>query len=315
MSRTVTVLLRVFARIVALLPYFALRPCGALLGWMAGSVLRIRTNHVVAAMRRAEIADEAAPAMYASLGRGLLELFWFWGATQARRDALLDSNVIVDPELARALDDACARGPVMLAASHTGNWEMSAYVAARFLAKRGKRLTVVAKPLSVHAINAFCMDLRHIAGLNVVPPRGAILAVRSSLQRGDVVAMLIDQVPDRIAHGVHVDFLGSSALADRAPASIACAHGATLLVVAATRRDDTLVVQRLAEFVPPAARSAADQWTANVTRASTCALERFVRAEPSSWLWLHRRWRSPAAAACPRSAPRLSRERDANVAA
>jgi KDO2-lipid IV(A) lauroyltransferase len=121
--------------------------------------------------------------------------------------------------------------------------------------------------------------------------------------------MLIDQVPERARHGVPVTFLGAPALADRAPAALAHACGATVLVVAGTRHGAVQRVHLLAEIAPSPPLAAGLQgaagvlgaapasepgaWTAQATREATAALDRFVRAHPSSWLWLHRRWRAP----------------------
>jgi len=101
---------RLFLRIVtggvALLPWRALAPLGALLGWLAGSVLRIRRRAVVSAMTRAGIpeASRAATAMYANLGAGIFELLWLSGSRSERRAQALREHVILDDDL-RTMDD------------------------------------------------------------------------------------------------------------------------------------------------------------------------------------------------------------------
>ncbi len=54
------------------------RLLGGLLGWVAGSVLRIRRAHVERSMRLAGIArpGRQALAMYASLGASAIEFLW-----------------------------------------------------------------------------------------------------------------------------------------------------------------------------------------------------------------------------------------------
>lgn len=289
-------LLRLVARAVALLSWGALARAGSVVGWLAGSVLRIRRAGVHVAMRRAGVADpkREARAMYAGLGAGLLELFWLAGAPPEQRDEALRTQVVLDDDLDVALFEAAERGPVVLAASHTANWELLAYGAAQLLARRGQKLAVVVKPQSVGAFDAFCTCLRRACGLELIEPSGAFVAAKRRLSAGDVVAMPIDQVPDRTRHGVSVPFLGATALADRAPAALARATGATLLVVAASREGRMQRGHLLAEL-PPHARgeSTASAWIEHATREATRVLDAFVRAEPSSWLWLHRRWRAP----------------------
>jgi hypothetical protein len=48
-------------------------------------------------------------------------------------------------------------------------------------------------------------------------------------------------------------------------------------------------------IAPP--RRAARAWIAEATASATRALEGFVRAHPSQWLWMHRRWKQADAAA------------------
>jgi KDO2-lipid IV(A) lauroyltransferase len=246
-------------------------------------------------MQRASVDDAAreARAMYAGLGTGLLELLWMSGSRPAQRARALREHVILDADLDQALRAACARGPVVLAASHTANWELVAYGAAQTLAARGLRLAVVVKPISVGAFDVFCANLRTACGLVLLAPVGALGGARRLLAAGDVVAMPIDQVPDRTQHGVSVSFLGAGVLADRAPAALARTAGATLLVVGASRDRRTQRVHLLAELRPGAPPGAGSSWILEATQAATRVLEAFVRRHPSSWLWLHRRWRAP----------------------
>ena len=286
--------LRVLVAAVSALPWGALDRCGAVVGWLAGSVVRVRRSGVDGALRRAGVKNVEAEArrMYAGLGVGLLELLWLGGAPPARRDATLRRHVIIDDDLDAAMRAASARGPLVLAASHTANWELVAYGAAQVLAARGQRLAVVVKPVSVGPFDAFCTGLRRACGLDLIAPRGALRTARALLRAGDVVAMPIDQVPDRAQHGVSVPFLGASALADRAPAALACSVGATLLVVGATREGRTQRAHLLAEL-PSSGAGRSLRCPAEMTREATGALGDFVRRNPSSWLWLHRRWRAP----------------------
>jgi Kdo2-lipid IVA lauroyltransferase/acyltransferase len=292
-SLALRVALRALVSAVALLPWSALAPLGAFVGWLAGSLLRIRRAAVVSAMDRASIPDanREARAMYAGLGAGLLELLWLSGARPATRARALREHVILDEDLDQALRAACARGPVVLAASHTANWELVAYGAAQTLSDQGVRLAIVAKPISVGVFNAFCTHLRTACGLALIAPAGALGEARRLLAAGDVVAMPIDQVPDRAQHGVSVSFLGAGALADRAPAALARSAAATFIVVGASRDRGTQRGHLLAEL--HAGAGAASTWIPEATREATRALDTFVRRHPSSWLWLHRRWRAP----------------------
>src|SRR4051812_36791311 len=141
-------------------------------------------------MARASIARPSAEAtaMYAGLGAGLLELLWLAGVNPTRRSRALREQVVLDADLDEALRAAATRGPIVLAASHTGNWELVAYGAAQVLAARDTRLVIVAKPISIGAFHAFCTQLRTACGVVQLAPRGALGAARRALAAGDVVA-------------------------------------------------------------------------------------------------------------------------------
>jgi len=264
---------------------------GGALGWLAGSVLRLRRRVVEDALGRGGIAAPARVAreMYARLGAGIFELLWLAGAGASRREKTVRDHVAIEPDLERAIISALAKGPVVFAASHTGNWEVAAHAAARLVRAHGHGLSVVVKPMALSGFDAFLQRLRAGLGITLLAPSGAMKSARAAIARGDAVAMMIDQVPDRASHGTAERFFGRPALCDRAPAVLAKRAGATLIVVAAKR------VGRSHRVVLLDRHDAARCSASALTRSCTNALERFVRAQPAEWLWLHRRWREPRA--------------------
>jgi len=260
-----------------------LRVLGALLGWLAGSVLRIRRRHVEASMRAAGIPRTAveARAMYASLGVSAMEFLWM-----ALRGRPALDRVRFDAASRVRWEDALGQGRgVVVAASHTGNWDMAACAVARDV-----ELLVVTKHLRVRWLDRFWQSTRARLGVRLSDADGALARSRAVLRRGGVVAMMIDQVPLSPTHASPVSFLGQTAATDRAPAALA-AWARVPLVVAAARRDEAgdHVLHVLDVVDVPARPSRA--WVLETTRTATLALDAFVRAHPSQWLWLHRRWK------------------------
>jgi KDO2-lipid IV(A) lauroyltransferase len=284
----------VVATIVARVPRRARASLGSALGFLAGSVFRIRRALVAGAMARAGIVapDAVAAAMYRRLGRGVFDLLHLAGASAAERDLAI-ASVVVEGSALAAMDAALARGPVIFFASHTGNWELAAAAAARLLATRKRRLAVVAKAMHARGVDAFVMGLRRALGVEVILPTGAFANARRALRAGHVLVTPIDQVPDRSEHGMEVRFLRETAWADRAPATLAWRAKATVLVVAALRDEDGERVRLLDTIPPPPDGARSRIWIDDTTRRATAALDAFVLARPESWLWLHRRWRQP----------------------
>jgi KDO2-lipid IV(A) lauroyltransferase len=271
---------------------------GAALGWIAGSLLRIRRAHVEGAMRLAGIAEPAvaARAMYRSLGRSVFEFLWM-----AARGKDATAHAVFDAASHEAWRNAVSLGRgVVLAASHTGNWDLAACALAR-----ETELLVVTKHLHALCLDAFWQTTRANRGVSLTPAEGAVARSLAVLRRGGSVAMMIDQVPDAPLHAVGVDFLGAGAWCDRAAAALA-ARAKAPLVVAASRRGPrgTHVLHVLGVFVPPARPGRA--WIDDVTVSATRELERFVHVYPSQWLWLHRRWKAPPGVDPPRGRATLA---------
>jgi KDO2-lipid IV(A) lauroyltransferase len=283
------------------------RVLGGLLGWLAGSVLRIRRAHVEGAMQAAGVAHPGrqARAMYRALGASVFEFLWM-AVRGAPALAVVAIEAASRARWAQALSGG--RG-VVVAASHTGNWDLSACAIARDV-----ELLVVTKRLSVRWLDRFWQSTRARLGVRLTDATGAIPRAREVLGRGGAVAMMIDQVP-AARHAVPVTFLGQPAHADRAPAVVAAAAGAPL-VVATSRRDPSSgrhVLHVLAVLTPPARPSRA--WIDEATRRATRELERFVLSHPDQWLWMHRRWKPMLAAACKTERTPSSSQAEASRAA
>jgi KDO2-lipid IV(A) lauroyltransferase len=235
-------------------------------------------------MRTAGIADppRQARAMYASLGASAMEFLWL-----ANRGHAATGHVSIDDASANAWQLAKDRGRgIVIAASHTGNWDLAASAIARDV-----DLLVVTKRLSAPSLDRFWQSTRADAGVRLTEAPGAMARGREFLRRGGAVAMMIDQVPQSFRHAVTVDFLGRPALVDRAAAALAAASGAPLVVAACLRSSGGSHVLYVLEVLVPPPR-ATRQWIVEATVSATRALDEFVRRHPSQWLWLHRRWKT-----------------------
>jgi KDO2-lipid IV(A) lauroyltransferase len=281
-------LLRALSAFVGRLPWTWLRALSWPLAWVVACLWRVRRIHVERSMRTAgiEAPRRAARAHYGSLATSSLEVLWMAG----RPEEPLSPVVEIDPASREAFERARSKGRgVVFAASHTGNWE----IAAARLAEEIPFLAVT-KELRVRGFDGFATKLRASRGVKMAYAGTIVERARATLNEGGAVAMVIDQVPSSRKHCVRCDFLGAQAWVGRGPAAVAARCGAPLVVTAARRNDDgthTLEVLGVHEPPPRAGRAWIDQVTIEATRA----LDRFVRANPSEWLWLHRRWAMPAA--------------------
>lgn len=279
------------------------RLLGAALGFVAGTVLRIRRAHVERAMTAAGIAHPArqAAAMYRALGASAFEFLWM----AARGPSALRVVSIAPASRERWAQALAAGKGVVVAASHTGNWDLAACAIARHV-----ELLVVTKRLHVRWLDRFWQSTRRRLGVQLAGPLGALPRAREVLRRGGAVAMMIDQVPSP-RRAVPVSFLGQPAHADRAPAALAAAAGAPLVIATSCREPSGAHTLHVLDVLWPPARPGRP-FIDDATRRATRELERFVMAHPDQWLWMHRRWKPMLAMPC--RTPSSSRAEASRVA-
>ena len=252
---------------------------GGLVAWLVGSVLRVRRAHVEAAMARADIAQPSrtARAMYRSLGRGLCELLYaIVRPARAFREVAFDE---ADLERVRG------SGGVVLAVAHTGNWDLVGIAAAQHLP-----LTVVTKRFSVAWLDRLWQGARARRGVRLVTVGSAARAASAALGRGENVAMMIDQAPERSRAVTLVDFLGAPAVVDLAPALVAMRARRPIALVIPERVADGTHRVRIDAFIESPSRPSR-RWAEGTMATLTRRLERHVRRRPDQWLWMHRRWK------------------------
>lgn len=249
--------------------------------WLVGSLIGVRRGHVLASLEAARIAEapRVADAMYRSLARGLFELV----GLLLRPGRPIGERVIL-PEAAEL------GGAMVVATAHTGNWDLMACAAAERVP-----LTVVTKRLSIGVLDRIWQRLRARRGVSLVQAGSAVSVAREALARGEAVAMLIDQAPERERASIVEPFLGQPARVDLAPALVALRARVPLVAAFGYRREDGRhQVEVCARVAPPAHPSRA--WAEDAMRTVTRALDAFVRRHPEQWLWMHRRWKDAPAA-------------------
>lgn len=259
------------------------RRFGARVGRLAWT-LRVRRSHVLRAMERTGIhdAERQARAMYASLGTYIGEFLWF-ASLKKRRVAEV---VSIHPESLAVLNAARARGPVILATAHLGNWELAAMRVAEEMP-----LSVVVHPLHDRKLAAFVDDVRTARGVQTIEPGGALQNSLRALRDGRVVAVLVDQVPRKREHGYAAQFMGARAWIEKSAALLTERVRGTLLVAAAqTGQRGSQQLRVLSEIRYDETDNA---WVKNATLKASRAVEAAILEEPSMWLWLHKRWRRP----------------------
>lgn len=261
---------------------------GALLGWVAGAVLRIRRPVVDENLTRAfPDRDEGwrrrvAVASYRHLGREAVATFRLSG--EPREVMVAHTEVVGLDALREALADG--RGAVV-ASGHLGNWE----VGGAALASRGVPVDAVAFRQRNRLFDRDLVANRERLGMRVIPRGEASRAVFRSLEKGRVAALVADQDAGR--RGLFVDFFGVPASTARGPAVFSLRSGAPLFLAIALVLPGRPYRCRL-HLEPVAYEPRGDVSTdvRGLVRAQVLALEAWVRDHPEQYFWQHRRWKT-----------------------
>ncbi|HME92320.1 MAG TPA: lysophospholipid acyltransferase family protein [Myxococcaceae bacterium] len=271
-------------RALKLLPARARVALAAGLGRLAfrlGIRRRITLENLRAAFPElpAEARCSIAKGAYANMALAVMEGL----CSDALTDAGLERAVVTEnwAPMQAALD---AGKGVLVATAHFGSWELVGEVIAR----RGVKVHAVVRPLR-GALNDRMVESRRRSGMRFIPTRGTILASAKALRRGEMVAMLIDQVLPA-ERGVFVPFFGRPACTTPALSMAAIRTGAPVFVVMAAREGDHLRMFVEGPF-PVADSGDRRRDLVDHTAKVTAVLEQYIRRYPDQWLWLHRRWK------------------------
>jgi len=186
-------------------------------------------------------------------------------------------------------DAAIARGKgVMFVSGHLGNWEVMPIAAAHLRYEGG----LVYRPPNNPYVDRWIARQRAKLGPADQITKGAYGTRRifTLLRRGKAIFMLVDQ---KTFEGVPVPFFGRDALTTPAPASLALKLGSVLLPASCERTKGAHFKMKVYPAIDFTPSGDADADTLALTAKITAELEAIVRARPSQWLWIHRRWTMP----------------------
>ncbi len=189
------------------------------------------------------------------------------------------------------LKDAMAKhGRALVLTAHLGNWELLA------LAHRmtGVPTTVVTRPLDAAWLDVMAERLRQRTGIELVDKRNALRPVLSALNRGRMVALLLDQNASR-REGIFVSFFGRPASTSKSLAVLAVRTRTPVVPIFIYR-------ERLGEHravIHPSfdvdATGDSEQTVAELTQRCAATIEAAITVAPGQWLWVHNRWRTQPA--------------------
>ncbi|MEA2896020.1 MAG: Kdo2-lipid lauroyltransferase/acyltransferase [Bradyrhizobium sp.] len=197
-----------------------------------------------------------------------------------------DSRIEIEPRTHELFAQLRLDGkPALIFASHLGNWELPALAAVA----HGLDAAILYRRPNIASADRAIEKLRAVNMGTLIPAgRDAPLKLAEALQRGQHVAMLVDQY---LTNGVDVTFFGRKTKANpmiaRLLRQVECPiHGVRIVRLPGHR-----FRAELSEEVKPARDATGQIDIQGTMQAITSVVEGWIREYPDQWLWLHRRWR------------------------
>ncbi len=184
---------------------------------------------------------------------------------------------------------ARARGKgVLVVTGHLGAWELSSF----YHSLMGYPMGLVIRRLDNPLVDALVNRIRCLHGNRVIHKDDFARGLISAMREGETVGILMDtnMTPPQ---GVFVPFFGVPACTASGLARVALKTDAAVLP-GFLLWDEGEQRYRLCfgEAMKLIRTGDADADVLANTAAFTAEIERYVRANPEQWLWMHRRWKT-----------------------
>ena len=197
---------------------------------------------------------------------------WSWLSTKI---VAVEGEDILREELAKG------KGLLVLA-PHLGNWEVVApYVASM------APLTAMYQPLSIPALDKLILTGRSKNNITMAPTnRKGVTMLLKALQRGTMVGILPDQVPDKNAGGEPIEFFGRPAMTMSLASALVAKTQCSVVISFARRVPGGFKLITL--------RAAPEIYSQDLNeslRGMNLSVEACVRMAPEQYQWEYNRFR------------------------
>lgn len=289
------------ARII--LDFFGLLPRKASVG---AAILLAKTLYPLlgglrrTGMRSLEIAFPEKPAeereqilrnSFLNLGRVLGELSQFPRYTPEKLSAMFDFEFMFNSadraEYDRIKEEGGHRGTILVGA-HLGNWEIGVFSYSAL----EHSFHYLARPLDNPRIEEMLVNLRTRYGNRPINKNNSVGASIDVLRNDEGLGVL----PDVNVHpkdGVFVPFFGVQACTTSGVAMLALRTNSLIVPMACVWDKDLRKYRILyGDTIVPARTGDRHRDVVETTALYTAELEKFIRAYPDQWLWIHKRWKT-----------------------
>lgn len=263
---------------------------------LAGGLRRtaLRNLEIAFPEKTASEREAIALASFENLGRVLGELSQFRKSTRDNLQELIEFQFDTEESKAsperQAFEAERAKGRGMvLAGPHLGNWEIGVFAYSAFR----EPLTYLARPLDNPLIEDFTVALRSRFGNRAIDKNNSVAAAISILREGGILGVLPDV---NVLHrdGVFVPFFGTLACTTSGVAMMAIRTNALIVPMCCVwdKKSQSYRVYYGDRAIESPNTGDRHRDVFEMTAEMTAAMEKFIRAHPEQWLWIHKRWKT-----------------------
>lgn len=224
-----------------------------------------------------------------SLGRVLGELCHFPSATPEDVSALVEFNFEGLGEERAYYDSEVAKGRgTILAGPHMGNWEIGvfAYSASR------RPISYLARRMDNPLIEDYVTGIRTRFGNRSINKRNSFGETIQLLRDGGILGVMPD-INVQEKDGIFVPFFGIPACTTAGVATLARRTNALIITMCCIwDKEKRKYVVHHGSLIETTHTDDRHGDVRDATEALTADMEKFVRAFPDQWLWIHKRWKT-----------------------
>lgn len=184
----------------------------------------------------------------------------------------------------RLLDEN--KGVIILTA-HLGNWELCAAV----FGVMGYDGAVVGRRIYYEPFNRIIVQLRESVRVRTIYRDSSPKEMLRVLKQNQILGMLADQDVDSV-EGVFVNFFGKPAYTPTAPVRLALVQGVPIVPAFMIREGNRYRLVLEEPIWPAALHGSRDEAVQEFTEKWSAVMEKFIRAYPDQWGWMHDRWKT-----------------------
>jgi len=283
-------ILKILSSVIQMLPLSLALRIGEIIGILSYYLFPFRRNITLKNLKSAYVQTKTnqqlhkiAKEMAKNMGKNLIEFFRLPSLSRDNIENYVEFNGLDNLENALRLKKG-----VFILTAHFGNCDL---VASSFVLK-GYKVSLITKYLRIGIFNKFWLEYRARMGINQLYREGSLREIISALRRNELMGFVLDQ-HTKSSDGILVDFFNMPAWTMPSLAVLSQRYQVPVVPCFGIRHKDGRHTVILEPGIMAKEQATPEETIRYNTQIYTNVIERYIRAYPEQWIWMHRRWKTP----------------------